>query len=417
MAPSTPNPPRGHPWPIVCLCAALASPCAKAEQATVELPKTGLEASDLAVIVNDSDPLSVRIADYYRERRHIQAENILHVRLPPKASNLPRETFNAIRAAVLGQTKPTIQAYALAWTLPYRVDCMSITSAFAFGFDPAYCSAQQCAPTKPSGYFNSASHAPFTDHQFRPAMLLAGNSFAEAKRLIDRGVASDRTYPDHTGYLLNTSDKSRSVRAVFFDQTVKALGEAFHLEKLDADSIKDKHDVLFYFTGSVKVDNLSSLGFLPGAMADHLTSVGGQLDGDGQMSSLRWLEAGATGSYGAVTEPCNHLQKFPVPAVALWHYAEGDSLIEAYWKSVAWPGEGVFIGEPLAKPFAPKLAGIDKDTATLEIFAPDRKSLFLEDSPSPIGPFRRMAEYSLNPGFNRLAIRLPKPELRYRLGF
>jgi hypothetical protein len=26
-------------------------------------------------------------------------------------------------------------------------------------------------------------------------------------------------------------------------------------------------------------------------------------------------------------------------------------LIEAYWKSVAWPGQGIFIGEPLARPF------------------------------------------------------------------
>ena len=35
-------------------------------------------------------------------------------------------------------------------------------------------------------------------------------------------------------------------------------------------------------------------------------------------------------------------------------YLRGNSLIEAYWKSVAWPGQGIFIGEPLAKPFAYK---------------------------------------------------------------
>jgi xylose isomerase len=26
-------------------------------------------------------------------------------------------------------------------------------------------------------------------------------------------------------------------------------------------------------------------------------------------------------------------------------------LIEAYWKSVAWPGQGLFVGEPLARPW------------------------------------------------------------------
>jgi threonine synthase len=29
------------------------------------------------------------------------------------------------------------------------------------------------------------------------------------------------------------------------------------------------------------------------------------------MSALRWLEAGASGSYGTVVEPCNHPAKFP----------------------------------------------------------------------------------------------------------
>jgi hypothetical protein len=36
----------------------------------------------------------------------------------------------------------------------------------------------------------------------------------------------------------------------------------------------------------------------------------------------------------------------------LLHYAQAASLIEAYWKSVAWPQQGLFIGEPLAAPFA-----------------------------------------------------------------
>jgi hypothetical protein len=30
------------------------------------------------------------------------------------------------------------------------------------------------------------------------------------------------------------------------------------------------------------------------------------------------------------------------------------SLIESYWKSAAVPDQGIFIGEPLAKPFAYK---------------------------------------------------------------
>ena len=31
--------------------------------------------------------------------------------------------------------------------------------------------------------------------------------------------------------------------------------------------------------------------------------------------------------------------------------ARGETLIEAYWKSVLMPGQGIFIGEPLAAPW------------------------------------------------------------------
>jgi hypothetical protein len=38
-------------------------------------------------------------------------------------------------------------------------------------------------------------------------------------------------------------------------------------------------------------------------------------------------------------------------AMLLRRYLAGETLIEAYWKSVAMPGQGIFIGEPLAAPF------------------------------------------------------------------
>jgi uncharacterized protein (TIGR03790 family) len=74
-------------------------------------------------------------------------------------------------------------------------------------------------------------------------------------------------------------------------------------------------------------------------------------DGNGQMPITDWLNAGATASYGTVEEPCNFSEKFPRATVLVSRYSQGDSLIEAYWKSVAWPGQGLFVGEPLAKPW------------------------------------------------------------------
>ena len=70
------------------------------------------------------------------------------------------------------------------------------------------------------------------------------------------------------------------------------------------------------------------------------------------MPATDWLAAGATASYGTVEEPCNFVEKFSRASVLIEHYLRGASLIEAYWKSVAWPGQGLFVGEPLARPWS-----------------------------------------------------------------
>ena len=69
------------------------------------------------------------------------------------------------------------------------------------------------------------------------------------------------------------------------------------------------------------------------------------------MSCFEFIKAGATGSFGTVVEPYAFQQKFPDPRVLIPRYFGGETLIEAYWKSVASPGMGIFIGEPLARPF------------------------------------------------------------------
>lgn len=42
----------------------------------------------------------------------------------------------------------------------------------------------------------------------------------------------------------------------------------------------------------------------------------------------------------------------PDPDVLVRRYVAGDTLLGAYWASVEMPGQGVFIGDPLARPFA-----------------------------------------------------------------
>ncbi len=307
--------------------------------------------NELAVIINEADPLSATLGAYYVAKRKIPRKNVIRVHFPSGKSVMSRETFDRVKREVEEATPYQVQAYALTWVAPFRVDCMSITTAFAMGFDPAFC-ATGCQPTRANPYFNSHSHRPWFDFGIRPTMSIAASNLRRGIELIRRGVDADYTYPTGTAYLVSTTDRNRDVRSKLYPDAVKHIRPLFNIKVLRTNALKKRDDVFFYFTGQTWVEGLETLTFLPGAIADHLTSAGGILTGSRQMSALRWLESGATGSYGTVVEPCNFLQKFPHPQVVMQHYLNGDTLIEAYWKSVAWPGQGIFIGEPLAKPFS-----------------------------------------------------------------
>jgi len=180
----------------------------------------------------------------------------------------------------------------------------------------------------------------------------------EGRRLIDRGVAADhslgrRGEPPVHAYFASTTDAARNVRAPLFPPPgrMSRLGVEVHVPATNA--LRDRDRLLLVQTGLAKLPYLDTLSWVDGALADHLTSFGGRLDKQGgQTTALAWLESGATASYGTVSEPCNHPQKFPHPQLLLLHYLQGATAIEAYWKSVAWPLQGVFVGEPLAAPFA-----------------------------------------------------------------
>ncbi len=305
----------------------------------------------IAIVVNVDDKDSRLIADYYREKRGIPEENIIEISMPHDKSTIGEKKFKRIFQQVKSQTPDAVQYYALAWSKPFKVDCMSITSAFTFGFDKAYC-AKGCKSTKRSTFYNSNSQFPNEDLNIRPTMMLAGSSLKQVFAMIDRGVSSDNAKPEASAYLMNTTDKARNVRSRRYPVIQELLAENINIEQINNNVLKGKNDVMFYFTGLKRVKKIESNQYLPGAIADHLTSSGGNLFGWKQMSILRWLDAGVTASYGTVIEPCAFTQKFPNPGIVIERYTNGESLIEAYWKSVAWPGQGVFVGELMASPYA-----------------------------------------------------------------
>jgi uncharacterized protein (TIGR03790 family) len=336
-----------HVWLLACACAC-ASGAVAAAPAVPDGP--GLDARRLAIVINDDDPDSVAVGAYYQRRRAVPAANVVHVRIAGRPHALDPDRFRRLKEDIDSRLGPRIEAVRMLWSAPYKIGCHGITGAYTLGYDAALC-ANTCGAGRPSPYFNAPGRRPFLEHGMRLSMLLPIASQREAKALIDRGVVSGmRRMPVHAWYL-TTSEAPRNARAAFFPAPGYRPAHELTVHRLQADALEDAGDVLVYQLGKARVERLESIRFVPGALADHLTSHGGELLEGGQMSSLRWLAAGATASYGTVGEPCNHWQKFPNPAVLLRHYLNGDTAVEAYWKSVAWPAQGVFIGEPLAAPF------------------------------------------------------------------
>jgi len=350
---------RSRRWALIGLAVLLASLLlrgdgldpARAFRHLRALGRGPLDGRHLALVINASDPLSEAIGRHYQAVRRIPAARVLRVHLPVRQAEISPRRFMAMRRQLLRDTPAEVQVYALAWAAPYRVGCQSITSAVSFGLHPEWC-ANGCQVTRMNPYYARGDVSrPWDALRIRPSMLLAAISAEQGRSLIDRGRAADGTAPDGTVYLLSTSDYKRNTRLGQYLRALRMGSPALAIRLLQQDVLRDRHDVLGYFTGLQRVEAIGSNTFRPGAVADHLTSLGGQLTGSPQMSALRWLQAGATASYGTVVEPCNYPAKFPDPGLLFAYYRRGDTLIEAYWRSVAMPGQGVFIGEPLARPW------------------------------------------------------------------
>ena len=334
---------------------------------------TSLVAANMAVLIAAGDATSEAIGRAYQLARGIPEANMVRVPVAVRSDSMPAADFITLKAAIDARLPARVQATLVTWTRPSRVTgttpagaacSMGITSALALGYDTRYCGG--CVATAATTYYGSSSHRPFTDHGVRPSMMLGAATLADAQVLIKRGLAAEGTWAKGSGnsgnaghaWLVRTSDAARSVRADDFRTLAATTVTGLAMHYVDnasgggSDVVVNQARVMFYFTGLVTVPQITSNSYLPGAVADHLTSSGGALpDGGGQMPATAWLAAGLTGSYGTVEEPCNFTEKFPRASVLVDRYQGGDTLIEAYWKSVRWPGQGLFVGEPLARPW------------------------------------------------------------------
>ena len=200
--------------------------------------------------------------------------------------------------------------------------------------------------------FGQATLVGAPGYSFLTTMITA-DSLAQAEALVNQGVISDGTLPQAPVVLAKSSDPSRNIRYPYFDNAifnVNILGVSSIL-RTNTDSVSWPNSCLGYETGLAQFSVLPGT-FVPGAVADSLTSYGGVIFGSNdQTNLLAFINAGAAGSYGTVAEPGADTQEFPNPQV-YFYQARGFSLAESYYQSINEPYLGLIVAEPLAAPFA-----------------------------------------------------------------
>jgi uncharacterized protein (TIGR03790 family) len=331
---------------------------------------------NVVVVVNQNSTNSVQLGNYYCERRCVPPQNLLRINWTGgntiwTQSDFETNLLNPLVAMLAGRGLTNQVDYVvLSMDIPYQVTAAdginSTTAALFYGFKTDDCSNNCPAGIPgcnlPDASFNAYAASEGIFRQTPPiaagsnswlVTMITSSNLAQAQAIIDRGAASDGTFPIQTVWLAKTSDLARNVRYLEFDNAIfdaRVAGD-FSILRTNSDSPYGLTNLLGYQTGLYQFSIVSNM-LVPGSMADSLTSYGGViLAPNDQTSLLVFLNAGACGSYGTVTEPCNYPQKFPSPQDYFYQY-RGFSLAECYYMSLANPYQGLIVGEPLAAPFA-----------------------------------------------------------------
>jgi uncharacterized protein (TIGR03790 family) len=323
------------------------------------------------VVINQNSANSCELGNYYCERRQVPAENVLRITWSGGNISWSSTEFQTILLTPLldmlasRQLTNQVDYVVLSMDIPFQTlygtdKVNSTTSALFYGLKDdsganwrdvtnSYCASERI--------FRQAPPASAQGYSFLTTMLTAG-SLAQAKLLVDQGVASDGTWPDQPAVLAKTSDTLRNGRYRLFDSAIFNARLLQHptLVRTNSDSPLGQTNLLGYQTG-LSSFTLSPNAFIPGAMADSLSSYGGVIFGTNyQTTLLAFIQAGAAGSYGTVTEPNTGTQKFPSPQ-NYFYQGRGFTLAECYYQSIYSPYQGLVVGEPLATPFAQTAIG------------------------------------------------------------
>ncbi len=314
------------------------------------------------VVANQNSSNSCELANYYCQERQVPPQNVLYINWSGGNSlwtsndfqtNLVAPLLNMLTARGLTNQ---IDYVVLSMDIPFQTSfgstVNSTTSALFYGLRSGNPSDTNSYAASEAGFSSGTQVVGSPGYSFLTTMITAG-SLAQAEELVNQGVISDGTFPQSPVILAKSSDPARNVRYPYFDNAIfniNVLGASSVL-RTNTDLVSWPNGCLGYETGLAQF-SVPQGTFVPGAIADSLTSFGGVIFGpNSQTNLLAFINAGAAGSYGTVVEPQADTQKFPNPQV-YFYQARGFSLAESYYQSINVPYLGLTVAEPLAAPFA-----------------------------------------------------------------
>jgi len=340
---------------------------------------------EMLLLVNADSPRSIELANHYAQLRQLPDANIVALRMPPVArspeSFLSREDFTRYIWEPVNRAikERRIDDHLLAWaySCDFPVLIGGDPEVSLTGLTMVRNEMPEADAIRRGTYASRLFAGPGPDLQRRgtsasfeqyaiqlgarmpmPSIMLAhtgsrGESTAQARRRLEQGVKLDGTRLAGQVLFLTSDDVRTTCRSWQFEdavQELKSLGQSARVMPLaEATAAGTAWGLM---AGSAMVDTANLPRLVPGSLAEHLTSFAALFYGHTYQTKMSaWLQAGAAGTLGTVTEPMSIWTKFP-HARMFAHYARGCTLLEAMAQAVACPLQSLPIGDPLLAPWA-----------------------------------------------------------------
>lgn len=289
------------------------------------------------VVANANSEASLRIAQRYCELRKLPAWN-LHRQAFADRVEMSAAEFAAVVSAVPDEA----DVVAFALDVPYRLGPLSVSGALMGGRagHPWY-----------SGEIPFDRAVGLGMQRVLPSTYLAGHNVLDTERMLEDAQVS---YPDLansgifyfcTGVGVGGARNGQIELAV---QRLRKVGA--RAEHSRSHNLTRERDILGQFTGHSSID-LSFAKYMPGSIVDNFSTLGGDLRGQPDLSTVgEFIHAGASAAYG-ITHDAAGPARFANLAV-VDQYVKGRPLFEAYLRCVYDWQVGMLVGDPLMAPFA-----------------------------------------------------------------